>query len=134
MTSLTNVVPTMNAAVVKSEGGRDTRQVVSVGGNNTPPAMDIVPSVGGVSGAVAMEAAREVTQHMKMVGTSLSITVDDRLGDTIIQVTDKETDELIRQIPPEEIVSLARFLRENAGVGGFELADTMKGLLLDSDG
>ena len=78
MTSLTNVVPTMNAAVVKSEGGRDTRQVVSVGGNNTPPAMDIVPSVGGVSGAVAMEAAREVTQHMKMAGTSLSITVDDR--------------------------------------------------------
>ncbi len=134
MTSLTNVVPTMNAAVVKSEGGRDTRQVVSVGGNNTPPAMDIVPSVGGVSGAVAMEAAREVTQHMKMAGTSLSITVDDRLGATIIQVTDKETDELIRQIPPEEIVSLARFLRENAGVGGFELADTMKGLLLDSDG
>lgn len=134
MTSLTNVVPTMNAAVVKSEGGRDTRQVVSVGGNNTPPAMDIVPSVGGVSGAVAMEAAREVTQHMKMAGTSLSITVDDRLGATIIKVTDKETDELIRQIPPEEIVSLARFLRENAGVGGFELADTMKGLLLDSDG
>ena len=134
MTSLTNVVPTMNAAVVKSEGGRDTRQVVSVGGNNTPPAMDIVPSVGGVSGAVAMEAAREVTQHMKMAGTSLSITVDDRLGATIIQVTDKETDELIRQIPPEEIVSLARFLRENVGVGGFELADTMKGLLLDSDG
>jgi len=134
MTSLTNVVPTMNAAVVKSEGGKDTRQVVSVGGNNTPPAMDIVPSVGGVSGAVAMEAAREVTQHMKMAGTSLSITVDDRLGATIIQVTDKETDELIRQIPPEEIVSLARFLRENAGVGGFELADTMKGLLLDSDG
>ena len=134
MTSLTNVVPTMNAAVVKSEGGRDTRQVVSVGGNNTPPAMDIVPSVGGVSGAVAMEAAGEVTQHMKMAGTSLSITVDDRLGATIIKVTDKETDELIRQIPPEEIVSLARFLRENAGVGGFELADTMKGLLLDSDG
>ena len=134
MTSLTNVVPTMNAAVVKSEGGRDTRQVVSVGGNNTPPAMDIVPSVGGVSGAVAMEAAREVTQHMKMAGTSLSITVDDRLGATIIKVTDKETDELIRQIPPEEIVSLARFLRENAGVGGFELADTMKGWLLDSDG
>ena len=119
---------------VKSEGGRDTRQVVSVGGNNTPPAMDIVPSVGGVSGAVAMEAAREVTQHMKMAGTSLSITVDDRLGATIIKVTDKETDELIRQIPPEEIVSLARLLRENAGVGGFELADTMKGLLLDSDG
>ena len=75
-----------------------------------------------------------MTQHMKMAGTSLSITVDDRLGATIIQVTDKETDELIRQIPPEEIVSLARFLRENAGVGGFELADTMKGLLLDSDG
>ena len=134
MTSLTNVVPTMNAAVVKSEGGRDTRQVVSEGGNNTPPALDIVPTAGGTSAAVTMEAAKEVTQHMEMVGTSLSITVDDRLGDTIIQVTDKETDELIRQIPPEEIVSLARFLRENAGVGGFELADTMKGLLLDSDG
>ena len=30
---------------------------------------------------------------------------------------------------PEQILNLARFLRENAGVEGFELADTMKGLM-----
>ena len=69
-----------------------------------------------------------------MVATSLSIIVDDGPSGTIIQVTDKDTEEVIRQIPPEEIVNLARYLRENAGVEGFELADTMKGLLVDNKG
>lgn len=134
MASLANVVPMVETAVVKSGMGSETRQVVSGSGNNTPRAPDIMPATGGVSAAVAAEAVIEVAQHLELVSTSLSITVDDRLGSTIIQVTDKETDELIRQIPSEEIVNLARFLRENAGVGGVELAGSMKGLLLDSDG
>jgi flagellar protein FlaG len=64
----------------------------------------------------------------------LAISIDDELGSTIIKVTDRETDEVIRQIPPERIVNLARFMRESSSEGGFELAETMKGLLLESKG
>ena len=37
-------------------------------------------------------------------------------GDTIIKVVDRETDEVIRQIPSEEVVRLRQRLEEVAGV------------------
>ena len=132
MSNIIAVVParemgaSVNAASIASD-----RQLSSAGGN-TPPRLvsnttPIVASKADISAAV-----EDVSSRFDMASTSLSISIDETLGSTIIQVTDSDTDEVIRQIPPEQIVNLARFLRENSGVEGFELADTMKGLLLDS--
>ena len=110
------------------------RQALPAGGNSLPRNSAVSDGAPKVSRQDVTEAVAEVTRSLAVVGTSLSISVDEQLGSTIIKVTDKETDEVIRQIPPERIVNLARFMRESTSTGGFELADTMKGLMLDSQG
>ena len=110
------------------------RQALPAGGNSLPRNSAVSDGAPKVSRQDVTEAVAEVTRSLAVVGTSLSISVDEQLGSTIIKVTDKETDEVIRQIPPERIVNLARFMRESTSAGGFELADTMKGLMLDSQG
>jgi|SaaInlStandDraft_1057018.scaffolds.fasta_scaffold96531_1 uncharacterized FlaG/YvyC family protein len=115
-------------------GGAGARQVVSEGGNNLPVNKATPESPSSFSSTELAAAVAEFSSQVEMVATSLSISVDKQLGSTIIKVTDRETDEVIRQIPPERIVNLARFMRESTSEGGFELAETMKGLLLDGNG
>jgi len=112
----------------------NARQALPASGNSVPRNSAVSDGALKVSRQDVTEAVAEVTRSLAVVGTSLSISVDEQLGSTVIKVTDKETDEVIRQIPPERIVNLARFMRESTSTGGFELADTMKGLMLDSQG
>jgi len=63
--------------------------------------------------------AREVQQQLEKfaqatsnIQRSLRFQVDDNTGNTIIKVFDRKTDELIRQIPPEELLTLSRRLKE----------------------
>jgi flagellar protein FlaG len=46
---------------------------------------------------------------------SLRFSVDEDSGRTVIRVVDPSTDEVIRQIPPEEVLDLARHLDNSAG-------------------
>jgi len=46
----------------------------------------------------------------------LRFTVDKDSGSTVIKVIDRETDEVVRQIPSEELVRLRERLAETAGV------------------
>ena len=46
----------------------------------------------------------------------LQFSVDDKSGETVIKVIDSETDEVVRQIPSEEVVRLRERLRDAAGV------------------
>ncbi|MGB5468356.1 MAG: flagellar protein FlaG, partial [Sedimenticolaceae bacterium] len=45
----------------------------------------------------------------------LRFSVDTKSGDTIIKVVDRETDEVVRQIPSEEIVALRQRLEQSSG-------------------
>jgi len=46
----------------------------------------------------------------------LHFSVDQESGSTVIKVIDRETDEVVRQIPSEELVRLRQRLEEAAGV------------------
>jgi len=78
-----------------------------------------------VANAVAMDekTAQEIADGMNKVSavfnTSLSFSVDKSTGRTIIKVVDKDTDKVIREIPPEKMVRLME-----------KISDVM-GLLLD---
>lgn len=54
----------------------------------------------------------ELQQFNQSIDRSLQFKVDDELGVTIVRVVDKETDELIRQFPPEELLNISRRLKE----------------------
>ncbi|MEH6616214.1 MAG: flagellar protein FlaG [Porticoccus sp.] len=74
-----------------------------------------------------VEAVSDISNYIQNVSRELQFQVDDQAGSTIITVTDSGTDEVIRQIPSEEIVAMARYIAENT-------PDPVKGLLMNSEG
>ena len=49
-----------------------------------------------------------ISKQIRIDGRSLSFKVDHDLGKTVVKVIDKETDEVIRQIPSEELIKIAQ--------------------------
>ncbi|MCW8878763.1 MAG: flagellar protein FlaG [Kangiellaceae bacterium] len=54
----------------------------------------------------------EFKSFNQSIDRSLQFKVDEELGVTIVRVIDKQTDELIRQFPPEELINLSKRLKE----------------------
>lgn len=58
------------------------------------------------------DAVTQMQDYMQNMERSLNFQLDEESGITVIKVYDSETEELIRQIPNEEVVSLAQKLNE----------------------
>ena len=56
-----------------------------------------------------------VNEYVEMFNTKVSFTIDDKSRE-IIHVYDNETGDLIRQIPPKEMIELVDKLEEIAGI------------------
>ena len=54
----------------------------------------------------------KLSDFAQSLSRALTFSVDDITGQTVIVVTDDETDEVVRQIPSEELLELARKLQE----------------------
>lgn len=65
--------------------------------------------------ASAVSAAND---FVSTVNNSVQFRIDDETGTSIVRVVDRQTNELIRQIPSEEMLAIAKAL------------DTIKGLLV----
>jgi flagellar protein FlaG len=65
------------------------------------------------------EAIKEIQRNVGNSSTSLQFSVDRATGRTIVSIIDAETKEIVRQIPTEEVMKLARTL------------DRMQGLLVN---
>ncbi len=61
----------------------------------------------------ALDAVRDV---ISPVAQNLQFSIDDDTGQTLIKVIDTTTDEVLRQIPSEEIVAIAKALDKLQGV------------------
>ena len=84
-----------------------------------PPAPPEAPDQGA-----ATEAVARLNAFFKQERHSLEFSVDQASGRVIIRITDTETDQVIRQIPPEEVLAIVRHLSEGADAGA------LRGLLL----
>jgi flagellar protein FlaG len=72
----------------------------------------------------------EQSRISQSIQRRLSFQVDEASGKTVIRVFDRETDELIRQFPPDEILTLSRRLKElNDEVSG----NSNLGILIKSE-
>lgn len=58
------------------------------------------------------QAVAKVNELFQAEQRKLSFSVNDKTHDVVIEVRDTETDEVIRQIPPEFVVKLAEQMRE----------------------
>ena len=62
------------------------------------------------------QARASIERFVQSMKRELEFTIDDESGRTIITVRNKETGELIRQIPSEEVIALARAYAEGQPV------------------
>jgi len=65
---------------------------------------------------IAEEVATGLNDLVHELHRELHFAVDKDSGDTIIKVVDRATDEVVRQIPSEEMVKLHKRLQETSGV------------------
>lgn len=62
------------------------------------------------------EVVSDLNNLVHELHRELQFSVDHESGDTVVKVVDRETDEVVRQIPSEEVVRLRKRLQEAAGV------------------
>jgi flagellar protein FlaG len=66
------------------------------------------------------QAVTEINDYVQSVQRDLHFSVDKDSGETIIRVRDKESGELIRQIPEDIFLSLAQNLKDNQPIHLFD--------------
>ena len=62
------------------------------------------------------EVVSGLNEMVQNLHRHLQFSVEEKTGETIIKVVDSETNEVVRQIPSEELVRLRQRMREAAGV------------------
>jgi len=76
------------------------------------------------------QAVKDAASYTNKAGQKLEFTIEQRLNRNIVTVRDRETGEIVRQIPMEEMLALANLLADVQGPGD----DTvLKGLFFDQD-
>ena len=95
-----------------------------------PPAAVPLPRAGGrgvpvpasnasdatENGARMRQVARQVADSLRSVASGLEFSVDENSGRVLVRVRDKETNELIRQIPSEEMLAIRNALDHLQGL------------------
>ena len=135
MTSVSNsaISSTASRKVTQAESsnGMQGRHDLAVGGNTMPGRKTGDHHVEAVNSEIALEqAVQNATSYAKKIGRELDFTIDKELNRTIVTVLDGETGAIIRQVPMEEMLALAKILSDVQAPGD----DTvLKGLFLDQD-
>lgn len=66
------------------------------------------------------QAVQNLNDHAQLARRQLEFSIDDKSGRTVITVRDKDSQEIIRQIPGEEALRYARNLQQGDEPGLFD--------------
>ncbi len=69
-----------------------------------------------VDSKVIEQIVEELKNKLSMLNTQLEIKIDKETQMTVVKVVDRTTNKVIRQIPPEYILKIAKYLDEIAGL------------------
>ena len=58
----------------------------------------------------------QVQESLKPVESRIQLSVDQDLNRVVVKVVDSDSGELIRQLPPEDVLQVQRFLNEQSGL------------------
>lgn len=106
-----------------SRPGQDTQLVGRAGGDvaktvaaaprggavDLPPAAATAPKA---TNEQLQKAVEEINRSMQQSGRNLQFSVDSATDRVVVRLTDTETGEVIRQIPSEETLAIARSIGE----------------------
>jgi flagellar protein FlaG len=65
--------------------------------------------------AAVQAAAQQLQDYLATSGRTLEFRLDDTTGMTVVTVKDTESGDVIRQIPSEEVLHIAKTLRDSGG-------------------
>ncbi|MDJ0877691.1 MAG: flagellar protein FlaG [Halieaceae bacterium] len=108
-----------DAVKVEADGAAQ-RQAASAGGKEAPA------QESGAQRMAVIEAAGAISSFVQNVSRELRFDVDEQSGRTVIMVMDRNTDQVIRQIPSEEVLALAKVLEEST-------QDDPRGVLINNE-
>ncbi len=124
---ISNPVQPIAARPASSKGG--DAEIAAAAGNSLPLPGTAEPASAPVDTGPAATSAEQVktavasiSEYVQSVNRDLQFTVDEELDRTVIKVIDSRSGELIRQIPEEVFLELARKLNDD---GEFQLIDAL---------
>jgi len=91
------------------ESSADVKRDETVKGNDVPAESRYIASA---SESNLNKIVDELTQHAQNINRDLEFSVDKDLDKTVITVRDSVSEEVIRQIPSEEVLTVARRIKE----------------------
>lgn len=118
--SVVNVNTAVNTSPGSSSAGGDSTAAIRVAANAPelvaqPVAPNPVPAA--PSAEDVREAADKINKVLQsLVSSNLQFSVDQDSGQTIVRVVDVETKDVIRQIPNEEALAIAKSLGKFQGL------------------
>ena len=92
--------------------------VAGQGGTSLPlpihasPEAAAIPSASQPSREQIESSVVKIADYVQSIQRNLSFSLDESTGYTVLIVTDSETDEVIRQLPSDEVLKLAQKLNE----------------------
>ncbi|MCG5524768.1 flagellar protein FlaG [Ectothiorhodospira haloalkaliphila] len=135
MDTTINIVPTnpasgsqrSSSSAPAVEGGRDLPPAAPARGQELPPAADRAGQrtmaekqveQGNPADLTAQveDAVQRINEFVQVVQRDLQFTVDDSTGRTVVKVFDSQSEELIRQLPPDELLAVAEYMDEVRGM------------------
>ena len=124
-------VLSLSEAFKKGAQGPVQRQDVSFDGKISPG--DTNQKISKVVEPEKIEAAvAKVAAYVESLSRSLAITVDESSGDFVVQVQDANTEEIIRQIPSEEVLAISAAISEQVESLRLMGEEGARGLLLEA--
>ena len=91
-----------------SKSSAENPKKLPVGGQNMPTEIQEKETSVPMTRETIQKTVEQLNQFSRDQGRNLQFSVDEVLDLTVITVVNKETNEVIRQIPSEEVVRLAR--------------------------
>lgn len=86
---------------------------VAASGNGQPAVQE---SGSAASREDVMEAVHKMRDYMQIIDRDLHFNVDEDSGITVVKVIDPATEEVVRQIPSEEVMRVVRSLERGGGL------------------
>ncbi|MEJ2394638.1 MAG: flagellar protein FlaG [Candidatus Thiodiazotropha sp.] len=110
-------------------------QVSSIKTANASASSQPAKPVSSVSAEDVKAAVEQMKDFAQVMSRQLQFDVDDDSGKTVVRVLDKDSGDIIRQIPSDEVLALAKHMRElmeaeSAQVAGKGVRDQSVGLLV----
>lgn len=134
MTTLdkSNMIANQMRSVVKIEPVRaaQNRQELATGGKNIPVAAPVPIAQEELKKKGFEQALKSVSGYVQNISRELNFSVDEELNRSVVTVLDEETGEIIRQIPSEEMLELAKHIADARESGDDQPS---KGLLFQGD-